>query len=139
VAGRWLGLPSPSPVRALVQSGGASTEASGTGNQSGNGSFNASDAAKDGEVQALLSQSKSGHHMLMNPTDLLLENRETLVVTKSARRPASGLRGNGCVCEQRSDSVPLVYVVAVGAVLFACIQPYFLITQLKQAGTGRHH
>jgi hypothetical protein len=42
-------------------SGGASTEASGTGNQGGTGSFNASDAAKDGEVQTLLSQRKSAH------------------------------------------------------------------------------
>jgi len=41
-------------------SGGASKEASGTGGQS-KSAFNASDAAKDGEVQTLLSQSKSGH------------------------------------------------------------------------------
>jgi hypothetical protein len=40
--------------------GGASKEASGTGGQS-KSAFNASDAAKDGEVQTLLSQSKSGH------------------------------------------------------------------------------
>ncbi|MCX8512271.1 MAG: hypothetical protein ORN83_10960 [Chthoniobacteraceae bacterium] len=42
--------------------GGASKKFSGTGSQSCNNSFNASDATKDGEVQTLLSQSKSGHH-----------------------------------------------------------------------------
>jgi hypothetical protein len=42
--------------------GRANKEVSGTGSQSSNSSFNASDATKDGEVQTLLSQSKSGNH-----------------------------------------------------------------------------
>jgi hypothetical protein len=67
----------------------------------------------------------------MNPTDLLLENRETLVVTKSARQPATGLRATD-VFVNKDRTAFLWFCVAVGAVLFAGIQPYFLITQLKQ-------